>query len=340
MRAVLRWRELNADKKTVVQGRPAPEPNDEYLLYQTLIGAWPPEAESAEGLNCWRERVVAYLLKAIKEAKANTSWTQPNPPYEAATTRFVQAVLDDSPANRFLWEFKPFQRQVAHLGLFNSLSQVLLKMTVPGVPDFYQGTELWDLSLVDPDNRRPVDYTLRRRLLDELRTFSEEPPPHWRRFLERLLDNETKVLRGEASADVGHCGQLKLAVIWRALQFRRLHRDLFDHGDYVPLPTSGHRPEQVCAFARVFQEQAVIVLAPRLAARFIGHAVQCPTGPGFWHETFLPLPDHLPAGSYRDVISGEILAPNDSRISLAEALRWLPVALLEPAPNPSGTPTR
>src|SRR5262249_29388239 len=148
--------------------QPAPDRNDEYLLYQTLLGAWPAEPMTAEGIASFRERVAAYMQKATKEAKVHTSWVNPNEEYDDAVRQFVFRVLPDSPDDPFLKDLLALQRKVAFFGCFNSLAQVLLKLTCPGVPDFYQGSELWDLSLVDPDNRRPVDYRRRRELLSAL----------------------------------------------------------------------------------------------------------------------------------------------------------------------------
>ena len=152
------WQRLNRRHRAMVDGAPVPGANTEYLIYQTLVGAWPIDAE----------RLTAYLLKATREAKVHTSWINPNKPYDEALARFAQAILDRQRSAAFLDDFMPFQMRVAHFGALNSLAQTLIKLTAPGVPDFYQGTELWDLSLVDPDNRRPVDWALRRRLLDEL----------------------------------------------------------------------------------------------------------------------------------------------------------------------------
>src|SRR5262249_1253334 len=156
-----------AAKKTVVEGRPAPDANDEYQLYQTLLGAWPGPGDC--DMACFRERIGAYLLKAIKEAKVHTSWVNPNAEYEKATRDFVARLLTDGDDDTFLLDIAPMQKRVAHFGWFNSLSQLVLKMTCPGVADFYQGSELWVFALVDPDNRRPVDFTRRTEMLAALK---------------------------------------------------------------------------------------------------------------------------------------------------------------------------
>src|SRR5947209_6810090 len=172
--ALLRWTRLNMARKSIVQGELAPDANDEYLFYQVLLGAWPFDP-TPEELSIFRERLVAYMLKAIKEAEVHTSWVNPNAEYEAAVRDFVTQVVSDDPHTPFRQDLAPLQRRVAFYGQVNALSQTLLKLTAPGVPDVYQGQELWDFSLVDPDNRRPVDYGRRRALLDELRARAEPP---------------------------------------------------------------------------------------------------------------------------------------------------------------------
>ena len=162
--AVLKWRAVNRRFKTEVDGALAPDPNEEYLLYQTLVGAWP---FSLPG-ETFVDRIDAYMMKALRESKVHTSWLSPDEGYESAVRRFVRAILNPHEGRRFLDLFAPFQSRVAELGIYNSLSQLVIKIAAPGIPDFYQGTELWDFSLVDPDNRHPVDYTRRREALDAL----------------------------------------------------------------------------------------------------------------------------------------------------------------------------
>src|SRR5581483_3418259 len=156
--AVVRWSAMNAAKKVIVDGAPAPDRNDEYLLYQTLIGAWPIAPYDHAAFAAFRERIAAYMHKATKEAKVHTSWINANYEYDAAVRQFVGALLPDWPADSFRADIEAFQQPTSFHGRLNSLAQTVLKLTAPGVPDLYQGTELWDLSLVDPDNRRPIDY--------------------------------------------------------------------------------------------------------------------------------------------------------------------------------------
>ncbi len=321
--AVGRWRRLNADKKNVVDGQPAPHPNDEYLLYQTLVGAWPVARASLPAgsggipaLHEFRDRIAAYMLKAIKEAKARTSWTDPNPAYEAATQNFVHALLEPRADNLFLQDFLSFQHRVAFFGRFNSLAQVLLKMTAPGVPDFYQGTELWDFNLVDPDNRRPVDYALRRRLLAELKEQSQRNTADLSGLLRRWLEADD-------------LGRLKLYLIYRTLEFRNRHAGLFADGAYVPLTITGARRDHLCAFARQAGDQVAVVAAPRLVVGLAGGDEQAPLGEKIWQDTRL----HLPKGRYRDWFTGAIIPATEREggwgLPAGQALASVPAALLE-----------
>jgi (1->4)-alpha-D-glucan 1-alpha-D-glucosylmutase len=318
--AVTRWRDLNAAKKSVVNEKPAPDANDEYLLYQTLLGAWPGDDLSVAQLQFFRERMVACMLKSIKEAKTRTSWLNPNTAYEEATKNFVEGVLADSSQNDFLSDFKPFQQKLAFFGRLNSLSQTLLNMTAPGVPDFYQGTELWDLSLVDPDNRRPVDYEIRQRFLNELKTQVDRGPAFRAQLLADLLkDDQT--------------GQSKLYLIWRVLEFRNRHRDLFDTGPYIPLTAAGTKKEHVCAFARIQGEEMAIVIAPRLFAGLANANRHLPFGPAVWEDTTLLLPGEFADGPYLDVLTNKTVSVSNGNsgngLLIGQVIDQFPVALLE-----------
>jgi len=318
--ALARWRGLNADKKSLFQGEPAPHPNDEYFFYQTLLGAWLPEAARPEGLKALRERIAACMLKSIKEAKSRTSWVDPNTAYEEAAIHFVEAALADTTPNRFLDDFMPLQRKVAFFGQINSLAQVLFKIGSPGVPDFYQGTDLWDFSLVDPDNRRPVDYEVRRRMLAELKASAGWPPRERQAILDRLL-------QGSPS------GQVKMYLIWRALELRNLHRELFESGNYVPLRAAGTKQEHVCAFARRLEHQEAIFIVPRLPLTLAQGEERLPVGNALWQDTELALPDAKPGTQYRNVLTDELIniGEHDGPVGLpvAQALSIFPVALLE-----------
>jgi (1->4)-alpha-D-glucan 1-alpha-D-glucosylmutase len=307
-----RWGELNRAKKTVVDGQPAPHPNDEYFFYQTLLGAWPSDDSSSQQLQSLRERIVACVLKSIKEAKTHTSWLAPNSRYEEATKTFVEKVLADSSSEPFLNDFKPFQRRIAFFGRLNSLAQILLKMTSPGVPDFYQGTELWDLNLVDPDNRRPVDYEIRRQVLAQLKMQLVQAARSYAQFHSDLLNDD-------------HIGRSKLYLIWRVLEFRNRHRALFDRGNCVPLAVEGAKREHVCAFARVLENEMVVVVVPRLVFGLL-NTQRLPLGSEVWEDTRLELPG---AGRFSNVLTGQILHGSQKELPISQILSEFPVALLD-----------
>ena len=316
-KSLLKWSRLNKKKAVLLDGQPVPDRNEEYLLYQTLLGAWPFGGMDAAGFECFRTRIREYLTKAAREAKVNTSWNSPNADYEAALGDFVTAILAEGPGNPFLDDFLPFQGVIAHLGIFNSLSQTLLKMTSPGVPDFYQGTELWDLSLVDPDNRGQVDYRVRSEALAGLKTREAEIGAG-KLFGELLGKRED--------------GRIKLYLIFRVLNYRRGNRDLFDHGEYLPLEAQGARARNLCAFERRAGGKSVLVVVPRFPGSLAPEIGQTPTGERAWQDTFLRLPEGG-AGDYRNVITDEQVRveerPGVVGISLARLFAVAPFALLE-----------
>jgi len=346
-KALTRWSRWNRRKKIDVDGKPAPHRNEEYLLYQTLLGVWPFEMtkderpttnrndENLSSLVVGRSsefvaRIQAYMVKAIREAKVNTSWLNPNTTYDEAVRAFVAAILEDTPGNRFLADFRSLQATVAHFGAFNALSQTLLKLTSTGVPDVYQGSELWDFSLVDPDNRRPVDYDLRAWWLGEL-----IDPPGGRADLARSLV--------DSKAD----GRIKLYLTHRALRFRRDHAELFRAGSYVPLEATGDAGEHIVAFARALAApgpvsgargasvpgKEALIVAPRLLAKWLRDADVLPLGAAAWGDTLLALPHATPGQRYRDIFTDRAhpVIERDGAIGLplAELLEHFPVALLE-----------
>lgn len=307
---VQRWSRLNRSKKTGLGDLAAPSPNDEYLLYQTLLGMWPLETPDLENL---RERLERYMLKAAREAKEHTSWINPDADYEAALSRFVTALFANPEKNLFLADFTAAQRSIARLGMFNSLSQTLVKLTSPGVPDLYQGTEVWDFSLVDPDNRRPVDFARRAACLQDLEGVQGP------QLLESMED-----------------GRAKLLVVARALALRRAREAAFVGGDYLPLLAEGSRAQHVCAFARSDGGWAAVTVVPRLLATLCGQGAPAPLGEAVWQDTLLPLPGEWDA--WENVLTGERLAAErrDERrgLALATVLAQFPVALLIPAGGP------
>src|SRR5213083_1715417 len=246
-RSLQRWRLANRRWKSTINDVEAPDGNEEYLLYQTLLGTWPiqPSGEP-EGAATpeYIERIQAYMAKALREAKLNTSWIQPNEAWDTAMRDFIGKILDSSPRNKFLPAFLPVVQEIAWLGVINSLSQTLLKLTSPGVPDIYQGNEIWDYSLVDPDNRQPVDYRPRRAMLDALPASTPD----------ELMRNWPD-------------GRIKMFLTQRLLQFRREHVGLFQRGGYLPLGASGTFAECCVSFARRLGDQWIVVIAPRLSSR-------------------------------------------------------------------------
>ncbi len=311
--AVARWSNINSGKKSQLDGQPAPDRNDEYLLYQTLVGAWVPEAENPAGLKTLRSRLASYMLKAIKEAKRHTAWTEPNAAYEKATKSFVEALLSGPANDPFLVDFVRFQKRVAFFGQFNSLSQTLLKLTSPGVPDFYQGTELWDFSLVDPDNRRRVDFEARQSRLQELEARSSED-------LICLCDELLRTHRD---------GRIKLWTTLRALRFRRDHPALFQAGSYIPLSGAGEKQEHLIAFARTTDREMAIVAVPRLAYTLSRGA--SPSNGAVWGKAELVLPPAAAGAPLVNIFTGEELRANANRTILcADLFGHFPVALLSP----------
>jgi (1->4)-alpha-D-glucan 1-alpha-D-glucosylmutase len=321
-KSLARWNRLNRKKAVLLEGQSVPDRNEEYLLYQTLLGAWPFGEMDPAGWEVFRTRIREYLVKAAREAKVNTSWNSPNQGYEAALASFVDSVLAPGGGNAFLADFIPFQKLVAHYGIFNSLSQSLLKMASPGVPDFYQGTELWDFSLVDPDNRGQVDYRVRSLALAGLRAREAEVGPG--KLLGELLASPQD-------------GLVKLYLIFRVLNYRRANRELFETGDYLPLEAPGDRARNLCAFARRSGSKSVLAVVPRFPATLAPELGQVPLGERAWLESCLVLPEGG-AGRYRNVITGELLesveCSGKAGLPLALVFASAPVALLEKVGSP------
>jgi (1->4)-alpha-D-glucan 1-alpha-D-glucosylmutase len=289
---LLAWQEANAGLKSDVGGLPAPDANEEYRLYQTLLAAWPVDANAVD--EAFRERIRQNLRKAVGEAKRNTTWIHTNEQWLEACDRFVDAILENDSA--FLASFRPKAARLAHLGAINSLTQTVLKLTSPGVPDLYQGNELWDFSLVDPDNRRPVDFARRRRLLEAVVNRSPR-----------------ELMRGWAD------GAVKLRTTAELLRFRREHADLFSYGDYVPLEVRGTFAAHAVAFRRQRREESLVVVVPRLTAK-----LGCPPLGLVWTDTAVSVGN---AGNgWRDLFTGAVHAGNT--LPLAELFSELPFAVL------------
>lgn len=315
--ALARWSRANRRRKRMVDGAPAPDRNEEYLFYQILIGAWPADQSDSRASAEFVERVQQYLLKAVREAKVNTSWINPHAPYDEAVQSFVAEVLNAGDDDPFMREFLPLQHRVARVGVVNSLAQLTLKLASPGVPDIYQGTELWDLSLVDPDNRRPVDYERRAAVLRSIRRVKEERRERLARDLLAAWPD----------------GRVKLYVLHRGLTLRRDHSDIFQRGDYVPLEAGGPRSAHLCAFARRLSGNTAVAIVPRLVARLMREPDGWPVGGHAWADTWLHLPDYLEGAHFRERFTGAIItvAKHDGKAALpiANTLATFPVALLE-----------
>jgi (1->4)-alpha-D-glucan 1-alpha-D-glucosylmutase len=318
---LFRWSRLNQRRKLNVDAEPAPSRNDEYLLYQTLIGTWPFKPPSGPARQAYIERIQQYMVKATREAKVHTSWISPNDAYEQATRAFISAILGEKPNSAFLADFSLFAQRIADAGIWNSLSQTMLKLTCPGVPDLYQGSDLWDFRLVDPDNRQPVDFALRKELLQALQNSIDAAWWDLTDLAQELMTHR-------------YDGRIKLYVLLRSLRCRRGHPDLFMSGSYVPLEASGTKKEHVCAFARRHEGKTIIAVVPRLSTRLTGEAGTAPLGQ-VWEDTSISLPDALRPIRFRNVFTCEVIDPPSSadngEVRMASILRTFPVALLESA---------
>jgi (1->4)-alpha-D-glucan 1-alpha-D-glucosylmutase len=305
-----RWNELNQTKRTMVDGRLVPSPNEEVLLYQSMLGIWPLEAlRSEEERSQLRERIETFMLKAAREAKTHSSWVSPNEAHESALRSFIAAVCDCSAENEFLRDFLEFGERIASYGACNALAQVLLKITSPGVPDFFQGNELWNFRLTDPDNRVDVDFEKRRKVSETL-DASADPS--------KLVEN-------------WRAGSLKIFLTRGALRFRHANRDLFQKGDYLPLEAEGERRESACAYARRLGNSWALTLVPRLATR-LTVAPGFPLGESAWGTSAVVLPAGAPA-RWRNIFTGAAVSGSGARkkrLPLGDIFSELPFALLAP----------
>jgi (1->4)-alpha-D-glucan 1-alpha-D-glucosylmutase len=302
-RSLSRWRTLNRPSKQIIDDAEAPDRNEEYLLYQILLGTWPTEPFGEmpdDAREKYIDRIRQYMAKALKEAKVNTSWIRPNEQWDSAMSNFVSRILEKSPKNKFLPSFTPVAEEIARLGAINSLSQLLLKLTAPGVPDIYQGNEIWDYSLVDPDNRRPVDYARRQKMLDGLQNA-----------------------QGAELLGSWPDGRIKLFSTQRLLLFRRNHLELFQSGSYLPLSVAGTFAECCVGFAREHEDRFILVLAPRLTSR-IGFP---PLGDR-WGDTSVQLPEGFENKIAHDIFTSEVRNLQGSSLALAQIFSTLPFAVL------------
>jgi (1->4)-alpha-D-glucan 1-alpha-D-glucosylmutase len=306
------WARWNVKRKRVVDRQSAPDRNEEIFLYETLLGAWP---LTVAEMPAFGRRMKEYVIKATREAMVHTRWTRPNEGHERALTDFVAAIIKPGKANRFLTDFVKFQKKIAYFGMLNGLAQVLLKLTSPGVPDIYQGCELWDLRLVDPDNRGPVDFNRRTRLLEGIEKRAQES-------LTDLCKDLTQVWQD---------GRAKLYLTWKALNLRRQHRELFFQGSFLSLQVSGKHAKNLIAFARRKGKDWTLTIVPR----WLAHA-RAPMNWGrmaaFWRGTKISLPAKAPV-RWENILSGDFveLAPGRQHPSLRveDLLRDFPVACLK-----------
>jgi (1->4)-alpha-D-glucan 1-alpha-D-glucosylmutase len=301
-RSLQRWRTTNRRWKREIDEAEAPDANEEYLLYQTLLGVWPTESSGQAARSVtpeFVERIQAYMVKALKEAKLNTSWIQPNEQWDTAMHDFVARILDPSARNKFLPNFIPVAEEIGRLGAINSLAQTVLKLTGPGVPDIYQGNEIWDHSLVDPDNRRPVNYKLRMEMLGGLKSALPE------QLLQSWPD-----------------GRIKLFATQRLLHLRRDHAEFFQRSTYLPLQMSGALADSCLGFAREHDGQSLLVLVTRLSSR-----VGFPAIGEQWKETTVQLPETLSLECMTDIFTRRKLRSESRSLPLAEAMATLPFAV-------------
>ena len=304
-----RWAKLNARHRKTIDGAPVPDRNEEIFLYETLLGAWPFDGDTASFVG----RLKEYAIKATREAMVHTRWTRPNLKHEQALERFISAILKAGANNKFLSDFTEFQTQIAFYGMANGLAQTLLKIAAPGVPDFYQGSDLWDFRLVDPDNRRPVDFEERKQALTKLRALDEaSASPSYVEVARNWRD-----------------GSIKLYVIWKTLQQRAQHPDLYSTGEFLTLDVRGKRAGHVAAFARRLQKSWALIVVPRWLAR--AEFPLPPQGSGnFWRDTALQLPKGTPT-EWTNVFTNSVVKverKSGGRSIRMNELAQFPVALL------------
>ncbi len=309
--ALRRWSLLNRAHRSKIGDESAPSRADEYLLYQILLGTLAPGALDEDSLAAWRSRIEAYMIKAAREAKAHTSWINPSEEYERALVGFVRGALARVQPNPFLDDLRARAEPIAWFGALNTLIMTLLKFTSPGVPDLYQGNEIMDLVLVDPDNRRPVDFALRARLLDEALGSEALCAAHARGLLESLYD-----------------GRAKLHITARLLGLRRELPDLFKQGAYLPLAATGNQAEHVVAFARRHEGRTLIVIGARLFAQLLREPGKLPLGSEIWTDTRLDVKEFGEGARFANALTGERLAVNAGTLDLAQAFASFPAAAL------------
>lgn len=298
------WSALNRDAFSKSQGHMAPSRNDEYLIYQTLLGTYNP----AELQDQYIERIINYMLKAINEAKTHSNWINPNQDYARAVSAFIRTIWKHEP---FRASFHPFASKVAYFGRLNSLSQLTLKLTSPGIPDTYQGTELWDHSLVDPDNRRPVDFNHRMHILESIKSGQGLDRLA---FVKDLMQNHAE-------------GAIKLYLTYRTLCYRKQHASLFTEGTYESIAVKGDREDHICSFARTYESHMLITVAPRLYYTLSNGKLELPLGPTYWGQTHLST--RKPNTTCTNILTDEqFVIKKNGKLKLSEVFASIPFGLL------------
>jgi (1->4)-alpha-D-glucan 1-alpha-D-glucosylmutase len=315
---VMKWRRINRARKNVLEdGRAVPDNNEEYLLYQTIVGAWPMQMDGDAQLQEFIARIQRYMEKALHEAKVNASWINQKPEYVEALNQFIAAVLSPTyrgKTNLFWDSLQKLLPNVTYFGALNALTQTLLKLTSPGVPDVYQGQEMFDFSLVDPDNRRPVDFDLRTRTLEALRVRANSGDVAG--LCEELLHEYRD-------------GHVKLWLTWRVLDYRNSHRELFRRGKYTSIQVLEDKDEHVVAFTRSHEGETAIVAAPRLPYTLMKGSLHAPQG-AVWGNVQLVLPEEASGRQFRNVLTGEVITPRrENTLLCREVFARFPVALLD-----------
>jgi (1->4)-alpha-D-glucan 1-alpha-D-glucosylmutase len=327
--ALASWRTINAPHRTAVDRETAPDANDEYFFYQMLLGAWPAEVAGAplplEAPPDLVTRLQAQMQKAIKEAKTHTSWFNQNAAYEDAVTQFVASTLGGPSAPAFLEAFVPFARRIARSGMVNSIAQLLLKIASPGIPDFYQGTELWQFDMADPDNRRPVDFACRSAMLDGLMPWVLRSETQTKESCATDVSERETFLRQLLSNWPD--GRLKMFLMACALRFRRREAALFLRGEYVPLQVEGADADRLLAFARCDAGRVAIAAVPRLMSERV--LARPDSDPGeVWEATRVVLPAQWSGLTFRNLFTGARLEPADRALAAGAIFRATPVAVL------------
>ncbi len=300
-KAVKEWEELNVKKKKRINRKLAPDCNEEYYLYQTLLGSFPWDLNERQE---YIERLKLHMVKVLREAKINSNWSSPNLSYEQVVSTFTEGILN---SESFLQSFLSLQKKIAFYGFFNTLSQTMLKSTCPGIPDFYQGSELWDLNLVDPDNRRPINFKERQKALSEISNLHAS-------MSSELLERPEN-------------GKAKMYVIFKTLQFRRKMKQLFEEGKYIPLAITGHRKKNIFAFARKKENLCAIVIVTRFFTELINPNEAWSKTKIDWGDTHINLPENV-SSKWTDVLTNRTQTSEDGTLRVKDVLSAFPVALL------------